>query len=134
MNIIRIKTGYGSKKLIGVQASKNTDLSIYFNEIEIPIHTNEQGKYFFNDKHEPLPTGCMVYENVSISSTSSEPITPIYGDIDMGNTCDEVFMNISIIDPHTHREKFIPIEIKKGRVWFSRDANLGTKMSYAGIV
>lgn len=134
MNIIRIKTGYGSKKLIGVQASKNTDLSIYFNEIEIPVHTNEQGNYFFNDKHEPLPTGCMVYENISISSMTSEPMIPIYGDIDMDNACDTVSMDMFMLDPYTHREKIIHIEIKKGRVWFSRDALLGSKMSYAGIV
>ena len=134
MNIIRIKTGYGSPSLIGITTTPNTDLYVYFNDAAILVRTNENGKYFFNEKHKPLPVGCMVYENVSISSTSSEPIVPMYGTIDRYNICHSEKMEILIVDTNTHSVTSTIASIDGGRISIKSSANVGSKMSYSGVV
>lgn len=128
MNIIRIKTGYGAKNLTSIESSPNTQLTLYFNEIEIPIMTDSKGVYTFE---KPLPLVCLVYENISISSENSSPIIPIYGDLDLSTECDTIFSSMLMLNALTNQMHSISFKVERGRILFD---NIKSRMSYIGIV
>jgi len=134
INTIKINTGYGSRKLLGIQTSGNTDLSVFFNDVEILIRTNSRGEYFFNEKHTPLPLVCLEYENIYVISAVLAPIVPLYGELDLDTECEVVHYEMLVFDPHTDTMKPTKLRIERGRAWFSFNQSTESYSAYIGVV
>lgn len=133
MNITKIKTGFGSQNIRCIKTSANTELTIYFNDVEFPIITDSNGEYFFNNKRESLPLECMTYVNMSVVSELYNKVF-VMGDLENDNMCEYVSMEIFMFDKYNKVMKPVIAIVERGRIFFPYDTELRPKISYDGVV